>query len=382
LILVDKVTKKIMNNNINNILEKYWNAETNLQEEADLRLYFASPDVTDQHKEYVGLFNHISHMRLAQSEIDVSTLLHNINDVDDLLSKYWNAETTINEEKILKAYFSGDASPEHLEYKSLFDFYKSAGQMTTDMEFNAEAVSDENNIDTLLSKYLDAETTLEEEATLSKYFQGDNIKEEHVEYKALFTYFDSAASMTTDIDIASVIGQSTNDIDNLLEKYWDAETTLKDEEVLNEYFSSAEVSKEHSAFKDLFFFYANQRNGESNLDLEQLFNNQVTNKGGAASDTTVRPNANGAKVFSLRKMATAIAAIFVLGFAAISVMNQSSEPETQYRGKYVSLDEEAEAQEAYEITKQAFALLSKNMNHGSNTVKKSVKKAEKASIFK
>ncbi len=371
-----------MNNNINNILEKYWNAEANLQEEADLRSYFASPDVTDQHKEYVALFNHISQEKLVQSKIDVSALLHNINDVDNLLSKYWNAEATIEEEKILKAYFSSEVAPNHLEYKSLFDFYKSAGQMTTDIAFNSEAIKGNNDIDTLLTKYLNAETTLEEEETLSIYFQGDDIKEGHKEYKALFAYFDSAASMTTNIDIASVIGQSTNDIDSLLEKYWNTETSLIDEEVLHSYFSSTEVSKKHSAIKDLFFFYANQRNGESNLDLEQLFNKQESNKGGAASDNAMRPNANGAKVFSLRKMATAIAAIFVLGFAAVSVMNQSSEPETQYRGKYVSLDEEAEAQEAYEITKQAFALLSKNMNQGSNTVKKSVKKAEKASIFK
>ena len=348
----------------------------------DLRSYFASADVTDQHKEYVDLFNHISQERLLQSNIDVSALLHNINDVDNLLSKYWNAESTVEEEKILKIYFSGDVAPKHLEYKSLFDFYISAKQMTTDIEFSSEAVNGENDIDALLSKYLAAETTLEEEKALSIYFQNGNIEEAHIEYKALFAYFDKAASMTTDIDIASVIGQSTNDIDSLLEKYWNTETSLKDEDALHTYFASNEVAEKHIALKDLFFFYSNQRNSESNLDLEQLFNKQESNKGGSASDNAARPNANGAKVFSLRKMATAIAAIFVLGFAAVSVMNQSSEPETQYRGKYVSLDEEAEAQEAYEITKQAFALLSKNMNQGSKTVKKSVKKAETASIFK
>lgn len=371
-----------MNNNINNILEKYWNAETNLQEEADLRSYFASEDVADYHKEYEGLFYHISQERLVQSEMDVSTLLHNINNVTNLVTKYWNAETTIEEEKLLKAYFSGDVAPEHLEYKSLFEFYKSAGQMTTDLEFNTEAVNGDNNIDSLLTKYLNAESTLEEESVLNTYFKSDAVKEAHNEYKPLFAYFDQAVNMTTDIDIASVIDQNTEDVDTLLEKYWNAETSLKEEETLHTYFSGSEVSAKHNATKDLFFFYETQRNAESNLDLEQLFNKQESNKGGAATDNVARPHANGAKVFSLRKMAAAIAAIFVLGFAAVSVMNQSVEPETQYRGKYVALDEEAEAREAYEITKQAFALLSKNMNQGSKTVKKSIKKAEKASIFK
>ncbi|MFT6336679.1 MAG: hypothetical protein ACI86M_002026 [Saprospiraceae bacterium] len=305
------------------------------------------------------------------------------NNINHILEKYWNADTNLQEEAELRSYFaSADLAAEHLEYKSLFNFYKTAGQMTTDLELDNEAVNEDNVIDSLLTKYLNAETTLEEERTLSTYFQSEAVEEAHIEYKPLFAYFDQAASMTTNIDISSVIGQSTSDIDSLLAKYWNAETSLSEEETLQTYFSSTEVSKKHNAAKDLFFFYANQRSAESNLDIEKLFNKQNSNKGGATSDNATRPHAKEAKVFSLRKMASAIAAIFVLGFAAVTVMDQTSEPETQYRGKYVQLDEEAEVREAYEITKQAFALLSKNMNQGSKTVKESVKNAEKASIFK
>ena len=371
-----------MNNNINNILEKYWNAETNLQEEAVLRAYFASADVADDHKEYVGLFYYMSQERLAQTDLDVDALFHRINDVDTLLAKYWNAETSIDEEKILKAYFSGTVAPEHLEYKSLFDFYGVAGQMSTQLEFNSEAINSHSDIDTLLEKYLNAESTLAEEKALNTYFKSDAVKEIHAEYIPLFAYFDQAASMTTDLDLSAGIVANSEDIDSLLEKYWTADTSLKDEDVLHAYFSSEEVSEKHRATKDLFFFYGNQRKGEFNLDIEQLLNKQVSSDGEAASDNAVRPHAKESKVFSLRKLTAAIAAIFVLGFAAVTVMNQSAQQETQYRGKYVSLDTEAEAQEAYEITKQAFALLSKNMNQGSETMKSSIKKAEKASIFK
>jgi hypothetical protein len=371
-----------MNNNINNILEKYWNAETNLQEEAVLRAYFASADVADNHKEFAGLFYYISQVRLGETSIDVNALLHSINDVDILLDKYWNAETSIDDEVILKAYFSSTVAPEHIQYKALFDFYGVAGEMTTELEFDIEATNSNDDIDNILDKFLNTESTFAEERALNAYFKSFAVSEMHAEYIPLFAYFEQAASMTTDIDLSAGLILSSEEIDPLVEKYWNAETSLEEEEVLHVYFSSDQVSDNHIAIKDLFFFYGNQRKREFNLDIEQLLNEQVSSNGAAATDNAARPLAKEAKVFSLRKLTAAIAAIFVLGFAAVTVMNQSTKQETQYRGKSVSLDTEAEAKEAYEITKQAFALLSKNMNQGSETMKSSIKEAKKASIFK
>ena len=47
------------------------------------------------------------------------------------------------------------------------------------------------------------------------------------------------------------------DIDNLLEKYWEGETSVEDEKVLKQYFKSSDVEEEHAAFKDLFVFFEN-----------------------------------------------------------------------------------------------------------------------------
>lgn len=48
------------------------------------------------------------------------------------------------------------------------------------------------NIEQLLKKYLDAETTIAEENTLKKYFSNDNVAPHLKEYQALFGYFSTS----------------------------------------------------------------------------------------------------------------------------------------------------------------------------------------------
>lgn len=58
-----------------------------------------------------------------------------------------------------------------------------------------------SKIKTLLEKYLNAETSLQEEATLKSYFSSGNVAPEVQEYEAMFSYFNISKAVTLDAPI-------------------------------------------------------------------------------------------------------------------------------------------------------------------------------------
>ena len=64
-----------------------------------------------------------------------------LNDIDKLIEKYNNAETTLKEEAQLKAYFASDNVAPHLEhYKSMFQYFSVSKQeqYTKDVPLNTK----------------------------------------------------------------------------------------------------------------------------------------------------------------------------------------------------------------------------------------------------
>lgn len=298
--------------------------------------------------------------------------------INILLEKYWNAETSLQEEAELRSYFSNnDVAPEHIQYKEMFTYFSESRMQTTNLDVE-NVLASINDIDTILEKYWNAETTLEEEAVLKAYFAGTSISENHAQYKDLFIFYQVSQNQTSELSLNALFDKSES-IDDLLEKYWNAEASLEDEQVLKDYFSGSQVAERHESLKDMFHGFKLQGEMTTDLDIEQVIKDQES-KGNRAIGSPAMPKASKARVFSLQKWAAGLAAVFVMAFAAVTVMTQEVEP--QYKGEFTVLDDESEAQEAYEITKEALAFLSKNMNKGSKTVVESVSKAEKASIFK
>ncbi len=157
------------------------------------------------------------------------------------------------------------------------------------------------------------------------------------------------------------------DIDNLLEKYWEGETSLEDEKVLKEYFKSTDVAEEHAAFKDLFGFFDNESRITYPID------NQ-------SSETESKPTLK-VRSLSIKKYIFAAAAIFVLTIGSIIVvknLNNNDQPKETYS----QVQEIEDPEEALRVTKQALALLSKKLNSSTKTVKENMGSLEKASIFK
>ena len=56
-----------------------------------------------------------------------------------LLNKYWNCETSAEEEQVLRDFFSGPNIPEELEpYAPLFTYSNNARDITTSIHFDAK----------------------------------------------------------------------------------------------------------------------------------------------------------------------------------------------------------------------------------------------------
>ena len=60
--------------------------------------------------------------------------------IDQLLERYWRCETSIEEEKQLRAFFSGDNVPERLKkYRSLFVWEKKQAEVKSQKPFKVQA---------------------------------------------------------------------------------------------------------------------------------------------------------------------------------------------------------------------------------------------------
>lgn len=118
-------------------------------------------------------------------------------------------------------------------------------------------------------------------------------------------------------------------IEQLIEKYLDAETTLQEEAVLQDYFVNSKVAPHLEEYRALFGYFAESKNERYTKTIQ--LNTQKKNW----------------KWLS-------VAASLVLLFSV-------------YKG-YNYNQEKAEAQIAFQQTQEAFQLLSKNMNKGTAAI--------------
>lgn len=149
------------------------------------------------------------------------------------------------------------------------------------------------------------------------------------------------------------------EINELLKKYWDAESSLEEEAQLAAYFKSDAVAPDHLPYKDLFLYY----DMVGNMSLEE-----------SSKVITLSHNIN-----RIRRSILGIAASLLLLLSAgiFFINNEVNEP--SYYGKTTVITEE---EEALEITKDALAFLSFKLDESSKNITSDVQKMEKISILK
>ncbi len=122
--------------------------------------------------------------------------------------------------------------------------------------------------------------------------------------------------------------ESNNNIEQLLEKYLNAETTLKEEAILSDYFTSNHVASHLEEYKALFGYFAKSKSERYTKTIQ------------------LKTKKTNWKLYS-------VAASIVLLFSV-------------YVG--YQIDQRREAKIAFQQTQMAFQLLSKNLNKGATAI--------------
>lgn len=173
-----------------------------------------------------------------------------------------------------------------------------------------------------------------------------------------------------------------NNINNILEKYWEGESSLQEEQVLKEYFASGNIADEHQAIAPLWGYMNVNSDLEYDHDLTDILAKGLESEASQATDDAPQPSA---KVFSLKKWIPAVAALFVAVFAVVGIMNNTDSKEVTPTKKYASnvivLDGEADSEEALKVTREALAFLSGKLNKSSNTLQEGIQNLDKLDIM-
>lgn len=241
-----------------------------------------------------------------------------------------------------------------------------------------------NEIDQLLTKYWEAETTLDEELLIKNYFAGSEVYEEHMPYQQMFIDMSDTRSVTSKIDVNSIINkvdaqvsstsESDYNIDRFLADYWAGESSLADEEDLRKYFRSGAVAAKHKEFK-LYFNSLSREQSKSgvNLDVKKILASELKNR---KKEAVVRP------MYSrrLRSIAAVGAVLLACGIGYFT-LGQLDDDTAKYAGKVTILDEAAEQEEALAITREALAMLSNKFAKGQASIEKEMEQINKLNIF-
>lgn len=155
-------------------------------------------------------------------------------------------------------------------------------------------------------------------------------------------------------------------IDQILDKYWEGETSLQEEAQLREYFAQDDVPAKYDSIKPMFQFFKQEQEAYLNGDFDERLSSKLK------AVEKQEPKAKSL-TFYIRRVA-AIAAILVGVFFVTNKVYTSIDPP----GVAMSDDEKKEAKLAYAEAKAALLLISKKLNKGTNKAESGIIQVRKA----
>lgn len=154
-------------------------------------------------------------------------------------------------------------------------------------------------------------------------------------------------------------------IEQLLERYWECETTLEEEKELKKFFNSGNVPQKWQSVAPLFQYYETEKQSGH---LDGLFDEQVlaqieaqSGKGGGA--------AGQGKIVKLFTNIAKIAAVGLILITASYFVTEEYMNKKDTMDPYLA-DTFEDPKVAFEETKKALMLISKNFNRGRKEVQK------------
>lgn len=160
-------------------------------------------------------------------------------------------------------------------------------------------------------------------------------------------------------------------IQKLLDKYWEGETSLDEEKILRDHFNHGKVSHEHEIFRDLFQYFEEQKDikyeGEWTWQAPQSSQISKVGTGGGKSG-----------ILTLARRVIAVAALLTLVFSVVVLVKNQT-----FKSKENSYVYEVEdPEEALQITLKALAMVSGKLDKGTSTMMNGMQNVEKANILR
>ena len=152
----------------------------------------------------------------------------------------------------------------------------------------------------------------------------------------------------------------------LLDKYWEGESSLQEEQQLREYFAQEVIDEEFRAFKPMFQFFKQEQDAYLNGDFEERLSQKLKEH----KEETPKQ----AKVIRFLARAAAVAAIFLAVIFAYSTWDSNSATQVSELNE----KEKAEALLAYQEAKAALLLVSKKLKKGTGKAEQGIVQVRKA----